>query len=208
MKKKLWAAGAAVCVLFCVLLAAGKKADAPYAAAVTAGAAAVRAEELTYPGGTGLQVRLARWYNLNLAEGQPEVRYQDAYPTLLRSDGGCMGYVVLGDGDLTYPLLHDGTDGLYCFAHDSGTAIPVSHRGERTVLRWQGTAGGESTAGEAFSLKPGSYVTLFLLDRKLTYAVTDSGTDDGASCLELVFPLERGNVEVIVCKCIQMDTVR
>jgi len=173
---------------------------------VFSGACVALPGRLTYPGGTGLQIRLARWYNLNLSAEQPEKGFRDAYVSLLRAEEGYIGYVVLGAGGLAYPFRHEGVDGEG-FCHDSGSAFPVSHRGERTVLRWQGGAASREIIMDMFSLEPGSFVTIHILDRDFTYMVADGQEDqDSASCLELVFCQENGDETVVTCKCIQVDT--
>ena len=171
---------------------------------ILAGESMMLPESLEYPGGEDLQLRLARWYNLNLCSDLPDAGFRDAYPVLLQSDTGCMGYLVLANGRLTYPFFQEQSTAEIGFVHDSLSSYPISTRGERTVLWWCGNSDSPESVLELFGLMPGDCVMLYILDRELTYIVLPEGEkQDDASRLELVFPLEDGETAVIYCKCLE-----
>lgn len=179
----------------------------PLADVILAGEMTVLPAVLEYPGGVDLQLRLAQWYNLNLRSDEPEPGFRDAYPELLRAVGGGLGYIVLGNGMLTYPVFHEQTVEGTGFVHDSYSSFPVNGSNECTVLWFSVDADNQETFRERFALMPGDCLKLYILDQEFTYTVLEEAdVKECASVLKLIFPLTDGQNLTICCQCMKSDT--
>lgn len=112
------------------------------------------------------EYNLARWYNLNLREQNPEKDYDSVYVQLLDFGAGKMGYLEIPSLGLWHSIVHEGEYqaemdyAVHCF----GTALPVGGKGNCPVLRCGGV---EKTpaAGDIFCIH--------ILDAVITYQVTE-----------------------------------
>lgn len=160
--------------------------------------------QVRYAGGTAFQRRLAGWYNLNLSSQNPDAGFREAYLSVLSSEDGVMGYILLPEGKLAFPILHEGEEHkAYCFFHQSASAFPLGRPEERTVLLWQTAEAEPDELVDFLGLYPGSRFEILMLDCKIPYEVQSVSTDaaeDSACCL--VFLDEDGSRVVVSCRCI------
>lgn len=133
-----------------------------------------------------LQRRLVRWYAIHLEGNRLEQDFLESYHNILAGPGGLMGAVYLPDAEITIPIFHDGWRGEG-FVHEAQTPFPAGEGGV-AVLQLSENQSGYLRVCQ--SLRPGDLFQICILDRTLTYRITEELP--GEDCCVLVIALEGG----------------
>lgn len=120
-----------------------------------------------------LQRRLVRWYGIHLESESPEPNFRESYENILAGPGGMMGAIHFPEAGITMPIFHDGWEGQG-FVHRAASAFPAGEGGTAVLTLAENQPGAMKICQ---SLKTGSVFQIWILDRILTYRITEKLPD-------------------------------